>query len=72
MRGCVCIHDQFNLYTICTSVEKDDHLCYHGNRFHVKRGGKDQLLLTADIVVGDLVDFGYGNALPADGVVLEV
>ncbi len=41
-------------------------------RFSVKRDGKEHRMVIADIVVGDLVHFGYGNAFPADGLVLEV
>ena len=39
--------------------------------FSVIRNGVVQEIVTADLVVGDIAQFKYGNTLPADGVLLS-
>ena len=35
------------------------------------RDGEPKEVLTADVLVGDVVKFKFGNVLPADGILLQ-
>ena len=37
----------------------------------VIRDGDPKEVLTADVLVGDVVKFKFGNVLPADGILLQ-
>ena len=41
-------------------------------RFFVLRDGKTEELPLAEIVVGDVAEFKYGNTFPVDGVLIKV
>ena len=42
------------------------------SRFSVLRNGEITELQPADIVVGDIVQFKYGNTFPCDGLLINV
>ncbi|TVU17570.1 hypothetical protein EJB05_33614, partial [Eragrostis curvula] len=48
-----------------------DQLCRDYNPVTVIRGGKDQNVLTSDVVVGDVLFLKTGDIVPADGVVFQ-
>lgn len=41
-------------------------------RFFVMRDGELQELPLAELVVGDLAQFKYGNTFPVDGILIQV
>ena len=41
-------------------------------RFSVVRGGNTIEVTHADLVVGDIAEFKYGNTFPVDGILVQV
>ena len=41
-------------------------------RFSVVRGGDTIEVTHADLVVGDIAEFKYGNTFPVDGILVQV
>ena len=41
-------------------------------RFSVVRGGDTIEITHADLVVGDIAEFKYGNTFPVDGILIQV
>ena len=60
---CVCVHALVYVYidSVCL-------LC----RFSVLRNGEIKELQPAEIVVGDIAKFKYGNNFPCDGLIISV